>query len=234
MIYVGLTGAKQSGKDTACRFLQSWGAARGVRVVRLAFADLLKLSAARVFMPDCTLEEGIEWADEIKHDGDAASRYEIHVVHTWTPDVVMKMTGREYLQNYGTEAHRDVFGPDFWVDQLFAGVQPATADTYANASAERVFDNEHLAPKPPEVAVISDVRFSNEAARLRSERGMVWRVARPLEGRDAHISEAPLDGRWVDYTLFNNSTLEDFEDKVRAAADEYIEVQLATTVRRPA
>jgi len=28
------------------------------------------------------------------------------------------ITGRQALQRYGTEGHRDVFGEDFWVDAL--------------------------------------------------------------------------------------------------------------------
>ncbi len=45
MTVIGLTGRKQSGKDTFCQLLQA-SAPHGVRVVRLAFADFLKAEVA--------------------------------------------------------------------------------------------------------------------------------------------------------------------------------------------
>ena len=63
---IALTGARGSGKDTAFGFMHAWGMERGVSVGRRAFADPVKWSFARLFLPDCTLEEAVQWCDEIK------------------------------------------------------------------------------------------------------------------------------------------------------------------------
>lgn len=65
MKLLGLNGPKQSGKDTACSYLQEWGSERGLLIKRRGFADLLKQSAYRLFNPDAGIEESIVWADNL-------------------------------------------------------------------------------------------------------------------------------------------------------------------------
>jgi len=49
---IGINGKKGSGKDTACDFIRTWAADRNMTVERRGFADLLKWSIARLFIPD--------------------------------------------------------------------------------------------------------------------------------------------------------------------------------------
>lgn len=101
-----------------------------------------------------------------------------------SPDV------RELLQRMGTEVGREMFGEDFWVD-------------YAMKKAE-----EH------ERVVFSDVRFQNEA-KVVAKSGVLWRVIRPNVGPvNNHISERDVDAVKADFTILNDSTLEDLNKNI--------------------
>jgi len=54
-------------------------------------------------------------------------------------------------------------------------------------------------------AVISDVRFPNEAHAIHEAGGKVIRLLRWADASDSHISERPLDGSLIDYELANDS-----------------------------
>jgi hypothetical protein len=83
---------------------------------------------------------------------------------------------REFLQKLGTGA-RDVFGADFWVDEWSRYVQDLQAGTGADV-------------------VVPDVRYVNEAERLRAMGAFLIRINRPGMGAriDDHESETQLDG----------------------------------------
>lgn len=70
MVLIGLHGRAGSGKDTAFLAIQKWAEERGLVAVRQGFADKLKLSACRIFFPDCDLKFALEWSDKIKADPD--------------------------------------------------------------------------------------------------------------------------------------------------------------------
>jgi hypothetical protein len=112
MILLGLTGPKGCGKDTAFNYLHKWASERGVYVIRRGFADKLKFSAYRVFYPQCSLEQALSWADADKNDPD---RY-VQIGRAGSGNMTISL--RMFLQHYGTESHRGVFGDDFWVDAL--------------------------------------------------------------------------------------------------------------------
>ena len=68
--------------------------------------------------------------------------------------------------------------------------------------------------------VISDVRFPNEIDFVRSVGGVIIRVRRGEDPTDEelskmHISETAWKGQEVDYTLVNDSTLENLKDNVK-------------------
>lgn len=69
-------------------------------------------------------------------------------------------TPRWFLQRLGTEGVRNVLGADFWIRATLA----------------------RIATDAPELAVIDDCRFGNEARAVRACNGHVWRVLPPPSG----------------------------------------------------
>jgi hypothetical protein len=182
---VGLTGYARSGKNTVASLIAKLSPERTKEV---AFADAIKVSAARAlgvrFDGDQVGTAAVrEWADRFK------ASQTIEIVESG--ETIHRVSGREFLQRYGTEAHRDMFDADFWV---------------------KVVDMD-----PPEVdlLLITDVRFPNEAEAIRTTGGEVWKVVR-TDGSPAndHPSERPLPDDLIDRTVNNEGTLDDLEDEV--------------------
>lgn len=194
---VGITGNRGHGKDTLTRTLiGDVLPTYNLTGRRDGFADRLKISAARALgYIDEASERCIELMEAIKQEnGGTVASFAL----TYSEDGAnyheggsKNISGREFLQYYGTEAHRDVFGTDFWVDQVLPGTQ--------NAFAKRV------EREPWDVLLISDVRFPNEAKRVRKVGGKIIRITRPdLEVTDGHASEVRLPDELVDYELTND------------------------------
>lgn len=94
---------------------------------------------------------------------------------------------RRLLQDLGISA-RDLISEDIWVTAALSSV----------SKDQRV--------------VITDVRFENEAAMIKSMGGQLWRVKRSGVGPvNDHVSESEMDGYKVDQIFVNNGTLEDLE-----------------------
>jgi hypothetical protein len=235
-VLIGLHGRRGAGKDTAYAAIHEWAVGRGVRAARRGFADALKLSFARLFLPDCSLDEAVNWAETFKTE---ISRSK--VVAEWTSGfnavgetestIRHKISGRQALQRYGTEAHRDVFGEDFWVDALLptdvyqeGTVGPQTVGMEPRGRMIRRWPEnfrQQMDFSPisdsslPEICVITDVRFENEANRIHELGGKVWEVHRSsVETGDTHASEAPLPSDCVDLIVDNNGTIEKLNKRV--------------------
>src|SRR6516165_2411699 len=109
---IGLTGLKGVGKDTVAAIL-----VKDYNYERRAFADPLKKSVAALF------DIPFHMVDKLKND--PSIRVTL-VKHDYGLDQMRwaghgnDLTFREFLQRYGTEAHRDVpeMGHDFWVELL--------------------------------------------------------------------------------------------------------------------
>lgn len=186
MRVIGLTGPARAGKDTIAQFIAE---AYEGEVKRQGFADKLKLSAARVFDPHVDQDEALVFCNTIKQPG-----HEIIVDFPGGDHNAQSfsISGREFLQHYGTEAHREVFGEHFWLD----AVLPPNRDDC-------------------DLLVIPDVRFENEAARVRNQGGEVWEVSRPdAEAVEAHASEAGIGGTYIDRFIKNDGSLEDLRENV--------------------
>lgn len=190
---IGLHGKARSGKDTACQFILEWAEQEGRTARRDAFADRLKLSAARALGFDGTLEECVAFCNVLKENGQVIT---VALGENEPPERLV-MTGREFLQRYGTEAHRDVFNTDFWVNAALSGV-----------------------PALGEIRIFTDVRFPNEAARIRALGGEVWHILRPGNTKvDNHASEKPLPVDLIDHTIVNNGTLDHLRGLVISAIE---------------
>lgn len=173
---IGLTGKAKAGKDTAYDIIYKNFNVLDRPVVKKSFAEPLKKSVAALF------NIKIEDMDDFKDSG---------TITVWarTDGLPMNnLSGRELLQRYGTEAHREVFGSNFWVDRCF----PKEAD----------YPDKHI-------IVATDVRFDNEAKRIRDLGGVIWEIRRgkgnldrsPLP--DDHSSENGLTPELVDLVIDN-------------------------------
>lgn len=149
---IGLHGRMRAGKNEAARRIAAFSP---LPVVEVSFAAKLKQSAAALLGVDVA---DLEW---LKNDPTA------EVLLTWH-ERELPQTVRSFLQRYGTEAHRDVFGEDFWLDAAL----PVGRD-HSDA-----------------LYVVTDVRFPNEIARVRELSGVVALIVGPNEDAgNAHSSE---------------------------------------------
>lgn len=178
---IGLTGKKESGKDTAGQYLvKQYG------FERRAFADPLKKSVAAL------LGIPLEEVDKYKLESGTYVTLEGEDEMGITVDIMSRLSFREFLQRYGTESHREVFGLDFWVDQTLP-----VGGFYAGRKI-----------------VLTDVRFENETVRVFELGGMTVRLVRPDTDNsgDQHMSEQ--ENYAVDFTIRNDGTIEDLYRKL--------------------
>lgn len=165
---LGLNGFRGAGKDTAGEYLcKIYG------FERLSFAQKLKESAAALFGIEPSL-----W-DELKNEGGGIFLIDEH------GSSLAKASYREFLQRYGTEAHRDIFGYDFWVDHALKGINP----------------NKNY--------LFTDARFENELEKIRNLGGKNLRIERNLEVKDTHASEVEPPQHLIDYIIYNDGTFDD-------------------------
>jgi hypothetical protein len=160
----------------------------------------LKVSALAALGIDTADPLGV--CDKLKEEGHIRWSY-------GPPSEHGDITGREYLQKYGTEAHRDVFGQNFWVNVCLP-------EGFIHAA---------------QVVVVTDVRFPNEAERIHELGGHVWQIIRPSKDeRDAHASEQPLDERLIDGIIHNDGNLDDLKKSVGIQLTETINRQIGGQV----
>lgn len=117
---------------------------------------------------------------------------------------------RRFLERFGTEAHREVFGFDFWVGVVMEmRIKHVTEDSEA-------------------VTVITDCRFDNEAEAVLEHGGEVWEVIRPGESLDSdHSSNQPLPRHLVTRTIMNDSDLEGYRYNLGIAVRDAFGVAVA-------
>lgn len=101
------------------------------------------------------------------------------------------MTIREFLQRLGTDAIRNHFHEDTWVNALMSDY--------------------HQSDK----WIVTDVRFPNEFYAIRQYGGKVIRINRDgVEPAGGHSSETALDGFPFDHVIDNNGTVEELKQKL--------------------
>lgn len=187
---IGLTGYKQAGKNAVAKKLAVWSP---IEVIEVSYAAKLKQSAAVLL--GCTVEDIEVW----KNDPNMVVSVGLKVDGLGIVDP-LEQTVRSFLQRYGTEAHRDVFGEDFWLDAALPlpASAPLTDAAGLHAFNARQYDDA--------LYVVTDVRFENEAERVHQLGGLVVRVVGPPEIEnvsDRHASETPLPDELVDRTILN-------------------------------
>ena len=166
---IGIHGKARAGKDTFASFLvENHG------FTKMAFADPIKWAVASAF----GIPLGEVYSDEFKT-----------TVHpTWN------LTGRQILQQFGTEAMRDTFGRHFWVRRW-------------------MMDYSKL--RTVSSVVVSDVREEHEAEVIRELGGLIVHLRRDSAGLGGvegnHSSEAGIKVEERDIVITNNDTLQRLE-----------------------
>lgn len=217
MKIIGLAGKARAGKDAVAQFALEWCEENGINAERLAFADPLKVSVAACF--DVPPSAAIAFCDWLKRSGVFVDAESLEGANSLPASVTAgvsnlkgrRVTGRGFLQRYGTEAHRNVFGTDFWVD---ATMKP--------------LDARFRELRAPDVVFITDCRFPNEAAAVNERSGEVWEVVRPdntslKDGLEAHSSEVGLPDGAIEFRINNDGSLEDLRTLVRSVCAHNLE-----------
>lgn len=138
------------------------------------------------------------------------------------PSLPESMSVRQLLQEFGTDACRNVIHPNFWVNALFSDYKCLVTNWDCDG-------NETVVYEP--AWIITDVRFPNELKAIKDRKGIVIRINRiqtkivnskdltdNLTAKsyfDQHPSETALDNATFDYTIDNNGTIEELIVKVK-------------------
>lgn len=166
---IGIHGKARAGKDTFANFLvENHG------FTKMAFADPIKWAVASAF----GIPLGEVYSDEFKTTAHP----------TWN------LTGRQILQQFGTEAMRGTFGRHFWVRRW-------------------MMDYGKL--RTVSSVVVSDVREEHEAEVIRELGGLIVHLRRDNAGLGGvegnHSSEAGIKVEERDIVITNNDTLQRLE-----------------------
>lgn len=227
MILIGLNGRAHSGKDTAYKIIEQAVNLAGLSAQRICFADKMKFSGMRAlgFNPE-SVEEAVQLADVLKEHGFVTTSWKIeNITHHKT------VSGREWWQRYGTEAHREVFGDEFWVDVLLPKADRGVLlnqGVFPEDDMRVPLNDANLKKRFPGVSVLVETttRFPNEAERILDLAGTVWRIdADERLGAlppNAHISEYGLPDELVTHVIDNNGTEDQFRSNVLDALAELI------------
>lgn len=225
MHLIGINGFKRSGKGTVANIVSSIYGDGEANVLQVGFADKLKILGAKALgFTDKSDEECIALMDEAKEswviDIAAFAQEESGLNYspgrispiTTTIHPVDSLTGRQYLQNLGNEA-RNVFGDTFWIDMVLP--DPVLSEGWEDAAQAALLKRYATV----DCICITDLRYPNEAERIKALGGVVWEVLRPGVESDGHASEIPLPRDLVDLQLSNGGSLDELERAVETAMD---------------
>jgi hypothetical protein len=190
MKIISMAGAKRSGKNTFALYLKEEAESDGKTVELASWAHLLKTVAIKSLGVD---DDPESWADRTK---------ERHVIRIIDPHYNMaehEVSIREFLQNLGTEACRETFGEDFWVDQFW-----------------NRFEKVHS--KMPDLLIFTDTRFDNEAKSVEHFGGINIEIVKDgLDTSDSHASEQGVSREYIYDTIYNDSDLDALRIKASVA-----------------
>ena len=133
----------------------------------------------------------------LEGDSNASRAFRERVDVWWSNKLGYEVTPRLILQKMGTEACRQNISDNIWISALEKRIQG--------------YDD----------VVITDVRFPNEIAFVRSVGGVIVRVKRgadptPEELAKMHISETAWNDITPDYCIINEGTVEDLKNNVKS------------------
>lgn len=219
MNIIGINGFKRSGKGETAAAVERILDDKVVKGV--GFADKLKVIAAKALgFTDLADRECIELMDEAKESWiiEMSQRDHAHM-DPYSPgypvgQLIARLSGRSYLQHLGNQS-REVFGENFWIDQVLPN--PGSFNTLVAAQANLNFKYAGV-----DVLCITDLRYPNEAERIKRLGGVIWEVVRPGTGSDGHASEQALPRDLVDWQIHNEGNLDTLEAYVSEAIRETV------------
>ncbi len=198
MTIIGLAGYARSGKDSVGQVLVK---RRGFE--RRAFADKIR-EALIALDPMVSSEEKLpsDRLSRLLGEGLYGSVEELKRSGIYGRDF------RRLMQRMGTEVGRELFGETFWIDQCLPVVDLGShGSKYLKVKGTKYSDD----------IVVTDVRFPNEAQRIRDLGGQIWWIDRPgVEPVNGHPSDNSLDVHDADRVLSNHRTLDDLTEAVEA------------------
>lgn len=176
---IGITGFARSGKDEAGRALVDRG------FVLLKLTDNIKrvLYALNPIIEE--YNSGLFWCSKrTVRIQDAVNAIGWEEAKTLTEV-------RELMQRTGTEASRDIFGDNFWVDDLL----------------RRARDYENV--------VFTDMRYNNCAEAVLRAGGITLKIKRPsVDALNAHPSENGVDDSLITKIIYNDGTISELRNEV--------------------
>lgn len=219
---IGITGYAGSGKDTFAQAIQYVTSTYPVPEHMTEFADIFRVSyklgsqwqirkfadgvrdVARILAPGVRFDS---WEEKLKN-----------MPPEWSTNGV-PMTVREFLQKVGTEAMRDGLHPDVWVNYLMS----------------KYFPNGFTLEQPMVYPswLITDVRFPNEVAGVRSKGGIIVRVDRSgVDPVNSHVSESYIPQIEADCVVDNSFTFRELIDEANKVL-AYVKERTARHGGRP-
>ncbi len=109
------------------------------------------------------------------------------------------ITPRKAMQLLGTEYGRKLIRKDVWIIRAQIEIEKNLKNGYGT--------------------IISDVRFDNEAEIIRNSNGIIFHIERPKLNKNSerynHESEYGIKKCDNDITILNNSTILDFQQKIK-------------------
>lgn len=171
---VGLNGLKRSGKDTIGQYL-----VREHGYTRVAFATPLYEAVYRLnpYLGGHTRLQAM---------------VNLYGWEALKEHAIFKYEARRLLEYMGTEVGRELFGPNFWVDQAMGQVDD---------SGRFVF---------------TDMRFENEIAAIAEFKpdAYLLKVVRPGTTPNGHASDRDLPNHLFDGSVMNDDTIQSLEERV--------------------
>lgn len=207
--FIGLSGKKQVGKDTAGSILSDALTGAGYYVQMFPFAKPLKEICSTLFGINPALyksEEGKNSLTALKWEGlplTVREKYALEtqktVVYGMPGPITVQdlpvprsgnMTVREVLQVIGTDIFREMVYNNVWAEVPFKQAWPKNT-----------------------VVIMPDCRFPNEIEAVKSNNGIVIRLTRQTGLNDNHFSETALDN-YTDfqYTYENDKSITELKE----------------------
>jgi len=124
-----------------------------------------------------------------------------------TPLLSFGVSPRRMAQTLGTEWGRSL-DKDFWVKTL----------------EHRLYNRASMVHHSR--VVITDVRFDNEAEWIVSRGGIIIEVVRPgATAVEAHASELGIHPNLIDFPIYNNGTIQWFQDRIAIEVERKLNAQ---------
>ncbi len=224
---IGISGKKTVGKNTIAKIINQL---TNNKYEEKCFAD--KLKDIICILINCTREQLEDESFKSKELGEEWWYWYMELDGGYSPIILdyltttkkelksyeglelIKPTPRFLLQFIGTNLFRNQLHPEIWVNSLMNEYKPQWKEE------TKIYWKERLSEYPN--FIITDLRFPNELEAVKKRGGITIRVNRPystvagdngipatFNHAQFHPSETALDDAEFDYTIENNSSIED-------------------------